>query len=159
MERAAVGEPGSTRRLDPGTIGVPEIERNVMWRSFRKAALFSAFVILFGMGLDLFFHFIGAPWASEVFVENILTGLLAGWAGFTFMEDRRHRTEERMEALAYLNHHIRNALTAIELSRYAPDDDQRLHIIEDASRRIEITIRKISEQEHVSIDYSDTVNP
>jgi len=130
-----------------------------MWRSFRKASIFGAVVISFGMGLDLVFHFIGAHWGSEVFVENILTGLLAGWAGFTFMEDRRHRTEQRMEALAYLNHHIRNALTAIELAKYAPDDDQRLHIIEDASRRIELTIRRISEQEHVSIDYTNTIIP
>jgi hypothetical protein len=57
-----------------------------------------------------------------------------------------------MEEIAYLNHHIRNALAAISLSGYAGDDSLRLEIVSDASKRIEMALRKMSEQEHVALE-------
>jgi hypothetical protein len=109
--------------------------------------------------------FLGAVWAvalhsrglsywDEVWMENLFTGTVAGGLIFFYMEERRMRTSNRMEEIAFLNHHIRNALTAINLSRYADDDSIRLQIVADASQRIETTLRKMSDQEHVSLEPS-----
>jgi hypothetical protein len=99
-------------------------------------------------------HSHGLSYSDEVWLENIFTGTVAGGLVFFYMEERRLRTSNRMEELAFLNHHIRNALTAINLSRYADDDSMRLQIVADASLRIENTLRKMSEQEHVALDPS-----
>lgn len=126
-----------------------------MQKSILRAILFSIFMIVLGESLGLFFHVIGVRWVFEVAAENVATGLLSGGLAFLYMEERRRRTEQRVEELAFLNHHIRNALAAIMLAPYAESDTQRLEIIRDASQRIERTIRKMSEQDHVSIEGTD----
>lgn len=128
-----------------------------MRRSLLQAFLFAFLLAVLGEGLTLLMHRLNMPWAVAEFSENIITGLAAGGVVFLYMEERRRRIESRMEELAYLNHHIRNALTAIMLAPYAATEDMRLTMIKDASARIEKAIRRMSEQEHVSL--ADSAEP
>ncbi len=120
--------------------------------SFLRAFLFTCLITLTGDALELWMHDLGLTPFRQFIFENILTGILAGAFIFFFLEERRRNTAKRVEEIAFLNHHIRNALTAINLSRYAGDDSLRLNMVADASQRIEATLRKISQQEHVSLE-------
>lgn len=122
-----------------------------MRRSVTKAVLFGATAGVTAEVLDLAFHSLGMPWQQEVSASNLLYAILIAAVSFHFLEERRRHAEQRVEELAYLNHHIRNALTAIKLARYAPDEDMKLQIISDASDRIEMTIRRMSQQENVRL--------
>jgi hypothetical protein len=125
-----------------------------MWSSVIRAVMFGVVLGLLGAVWSVAMHAHGFSYAEELWMEHLFTGTVAGGLVFFYMEERRLRTSNRMEELAFLNHHIRNALTAINLSRYADDDSMRLQIVADASLRIENTLRKMSEQEHVSLDPS-----
>jgi hypothetical protein len=123
-----------------------------MRSSFFRALIFGSFLGLLGEAWALVVHSRGLNYFDEIWIQNVFTGSVAFGLVFIYMEERRLRYTNRMEEIAFLNHHIRNALTAINLSSYAGDDSLRLEIVSDASRRIESTLRKISEQEHVSLD-------
>jgi hypothetical protein len=125
-----------------------------MRSSVIRAVMFGLVLGFLGAVWAIALHSHGLSYSDEVWLENIFTGTVAGGLVFFYMEERRLRTSNRMEELAFLNHHIRNALTAINLSRYADDDSMRLQIVADASLRIENTLRKMSEQEHVALDPS-----
>ncbi|SRR6266567_960814 len=127
-----------------------------MRSSFFRALIFGSFLGLLGEVWSLVVHSRGLNYFDEVWIQNIFTGSAAFVLVFVYFEERRLRYSNRMEEIAFLNHHIRNALTAINLSRYAGDDSMRLEIVSDASQRIERTLRKISEQEHVSLDSDES---
>ena len=123
-----------------------------MLGSLVRGLIFGCFLGLLGEGLAWLVHARGLDYIDETMMLNLLTGIVAAGLVFIYLEERRRRTMNRVEEIAFLNHHIRNALTAINLSRYAGDDSVRLEIVADASRRIEGALRKMSEQEHVSLE-------
>jgi hypothetical protein len=126
-----------------------------MRSSILRALIFGCFLGLLGAGWSMILHAHGLTDKDEVWIENAFTGTVAGGLVFFYLEERRLRTSKRMDEIAFLNHHIRNALNAINLSSYAADDSVRLEIVADASRRIENTLRKLSEQEHVALEPTD----
>ena len=123
-----------------------------MRSSVLRALIFGCFLGLLGAAWSMTLHAHGLTDKDEVWMENVFTGTVAGALVFFYLEERRMRTSKRMDEIAFLNHHIRNALNAINMSHYAADDSVRLEIVADASRRIESTLRKLSEQEHVSLE-------
>lgn len=117
-----------------------------------KSVLFGIAVALVGIALDvgtarLFNRF----WTAEV-IGNSLTGVLAGFAMFKYMAHRIKLSKQRSAQIAYLNHHIHNALEAIVLSHYTGDDVQRLRIVSDASERINETLARFTKDDRVSLD-------
>lgn len=130
-----------------------------MRKSAIPALLLCLGVITFSEVLDVTLHLEGVSWVREITVENVLTGLLAGALAFMYLEQRRTTSERRLEEIAYLNHHIRNALTAIKLARFAGDDSMRLQIIADASDRIEGTLRRFTQEEHVRLEDRPNTQP
>ena len=123
-----------------------------MRSSVVRALIFGCFLGLLGAAWSVTLHTHGMSEDNEVWMENVFTGTVAGALLFVYLEERRIRTSKRMDEIAFLNHHIRNALNAINMSHYAADDSQRLEIVSDASRRIENALRQLSEQEHVSLE-------
>jgi hypothetical protein len=117
-----------------------------------RALIVCAFLAFTGESTSMFVHARGLSYFDEVLIENVITGVLGGALILLYLEERRRRTTSRMEEIAFLNHHIRNALTAITLSGYAGDDTLRLEIVSDASRRIEMALKRMSEQEHVALE-------
>jgi hypothetical protein len=123
-----------------------------MRSSVIRAVLFGCFLAIMDEILAVIIHDRGLKYFDEVIIANLFSGVLGGTLLFVYLEDRKRRTKQRMEELAFLNHHIRNALMAIKFSSYAESDSMRLEIVSDASRRIESTLRQMSEQEHVSLE-------
>jgi hypothetical protein len=60
----------------------------------------------------------------------------------------QHRlTVARMQVIAEMNHHIRNALTPISLSAYASEDQQLIRAISEGVERIDWALREILPRE------------
>ena len=57
--------------------------------------------------------------------------------------ERRKRLRERIEAIANMNHHVRNALQVISLSAFSAVDQQQLQAVRDSVNRIQWALREI----------------
>ena len=115
-----------------------------MWRLFRNPildirmifpALFVGFVIAgCGFGVDYLFHS-----ASRLFASDVYTFIIACVLSYALMMyEKRRRTmlERRMMIAAEVNHHIRNALTAVVFTASVQNDPALETVIQDATARI-----------------------
>jgi hypothetical protein len=60
---------------------------------------------------------------------------------------QQQRTVARMQVIAEMNHHIRNALTPISLSSHVTDNQQRIRVISEGVDRIDWALREILPRE------------
>jgi hypothetical protein len=99
-------------------------------------------------GLLVFFLLIGV---YQLSLQFGITGWQSIWDDFVggavvgvllYIDERRRRRylAERLQTIALMNHHVRNALQAIKYARYTPDD---VRVIEDSVARIEWALREI----------------
>ena len=78
----------------------------------------------------------------SAFIVSCLIAKLANIA-----RQQHQRTLARMQVIAEMNHHIRNALTPISLSTYVTDSQQRLRVISEGVDRINWALREILPRE------------
>ena len=78
---------------------------------------------------------------SDIFVGLVTTAVTGAALGY----HRRHVQAEhiRMQQVAEVNHHVRNALTAISLSVYAKNDPQLEKITRESIQRIDWALREV----------------
>jgi hypothetical protein len=77
---------------------------------------------------------------------NYLPGVLAGVLAVKLIHgsiQNRDGIRERLEMVAEMNHHIRNALQVIELSAHSTRNEQAIASITQAVNRIERVLREI----------------
>lgn len=101
-----------------------------------------------GYGLDRLLVQEGLPRNAMMIFSNTLTGLFAGWLFQSFANHEKTRREvlsERMQTVAELNHHIRNALQVIKLwgGTKPALDSMQLQLINDSVERIEWALREV----------------
>ena len=72
---------------------------------------------------------------------------------YSVLHERDRRLRRRFKEVGYLNHHIRNSLTVIEMAEgYVSEAEERLQMVKNASSRIRRCVEKISRQEDCEID-------
>jgi hypothetical protein len=77
-----------------------------------------------------------------LYLDDIVLGLLAGLLIFVY-EQRRYRVlMDKIRVIAEMNHHVRNALQAIALSRFA-DESRQIQMLDESTRRIQWALQKI----------------
>ncbi|MFB3915300.1 MAG: hypothetical protein ACE14M_01115 [Terriglobales bacterium] len=79
-------------------------------------------------------------------VGDALTAVIAAALALTLVSrasERRRVVHERLEMVAELNHHIRNALEVIQMSVHTTKDKQAIAIINEAAERIQLALREI----------------
>ena len=120
-----------------------------------KAAAFAVVVAVVGLALDLVMdRLLHNFWRAEI-AGNVCTGMIAGYFMFRYMHYRHQLSHQRAAQIAYLNHHIRNAMEAIVLSHYTGDDVQRLKLMREASDRIQYTLKRFTADDSVSLETSE----
>jgi hypothetical protein len=119
-------------------------------RSPRLPSLLRRVGLSFGLGFALFvlgallqgvLHARGITGIS-IYVDDLVLGIVAGLVVFAY-EQRRHKAlAEKIEVIAAMNHHVRNALQAIS---YAPYTEQakQIQLIEQAVSRIQWALREV----------------
>ena len=78
----------------------------------------------------------------SAFVVTCLIGKLAN-----ITRQQRRLTMARMQVIAEMNHHIRNALTPISLSTYITENQQLIRVISEGVDRIDWALREILPRE------------
>ena len=78
---------------------------------------------------------------SDIFI-GIVTAIAVGF-GLHHYEQKVDRDRARVRMIAEMNHHVRNALTAISLSVYAKNDPELENITRDAIQRIDWALREV----------------
>lgn len=121
---------------------------------------FGVVVLMLGLGLDIIAHAFLDPsfpliWWKVRLCENTTGGIIAGIFAYYVLLDREQRLERRFREIAYLNHHIRNALSAIVLSQNVEiETKQRIEMVKDSSDRIRLSLEKITRAEDIG-DFRD----
>jgi signal transduction histidine kinase len=84
-------------------------------------------------------------WLAEAFSAFLVTCLVAKLVHMA--REQQRRTAARMQVIAEMNHHIRNALAPIALSVDAIENRQLIGIISDGVDRIDWALREILPRE------------
>lgn len=121
-----------------------------------KQPITRSVVILTGLGFAVFaflvselMHYWLVPELGrhgERVVAEAVTALIVGGLAVLLMREvttLRETTIARLQVIAEMNHHIRNALAAISLSAYVIEDQQSVRFISDAVNRIDWALREI----------------
>lgn len=89
------------------------------------------------------------PYRERVMAEGGSALILAMLAGKLLHSayKARQRTLARLQVIAELNHHVRNALEVISLSAYITRDEQAIRRIMEGVNRIDWALREILPQE------------
>jgi len=81
------------------------------------------------------------------YLDDMILGVLAGLLVFAYEQKRHNAMLKRMQVIADMNHHVRNALQAITLSCYA-DNTQQIQVIDESAKRIQWALRELLPQTH-----------
>ena len=88
---------------------------------------------------------------NAIYVIDAAVSLAIGLLSLRVMLDRRRQLRSlvrRLETIAELNHHIRNALYTIQMSAYEARDAVELRQINEAVERVQWALREILPQQH-----------
>ncbi len=121
--------PGSRVSRSPG--------RHVFFdaRVFISALLLGLMIGVCGFGLDCLVHHASRIYASDLYTCIVASAL--SYLVLIYEKRRRMIMARRMEIAAEVNHHIRNALTAIVFSASVENDQSLQLILKDATERID----------------------
>jgi hypothetical protein len=81
------------------------------------------------------------------YLDDMILGVLAGLLVFAYEQKRHNAMLKRIQVIADMNHHVRNALQAITLSRYA-ENSQQIQVIDESAKRIQWALRELLPQTH-----------
>ncbi len=119
-------------------------------RSGLLAFIITVAAFSLGMLQDTFLTHEGFTRWSLIVLSNMITGLIAGALFYQFATAERNRREflrERMQTIAELNHHIRNALQVIKFwgaqHQNCALDEMQIHLMRDSVDRIEWALREV----------------
>lgn len=77
---------------------------------------------------------------AQRFADDLLGGLIVGVISFLYERSRARYLASRLQVIALMNHHVRNALQTI---KYAQHTDQHVKLIDESVARIEWALREI----------------
>ena len=75
-------------------------------------------------------------WHVTATVDGLVQMLIVTVLGTIVLEQRRKRAIRRTLELAFLNHHVRNALTQMTMVSYVAAPEQQEHLLQDAASRV-----------------------
>lgn len=110
--------------------------RNSYWVIAVLAALIGLFSITGSIALDWLIHNVVRPVYASDILEGAVAGVVSG-AIMVRMQSRRRDLLSRMQIVEDVNHHVRNALTAITLSSSLRQDPELNAQVKEACERID----------------------
>ena len=119
--------------------------------SRRKLVLVTVAVVVFVALIAMFFDRLllreGVTRFDVLAISNLLTGVACGSLFYTLARherERRERINQRLQLIAEMNHHIRNALQVITFSVFDPQGrDVSMDKIRQALDRIQWALREV----------------
>jgi hypothetical protein len=110
------------------------------------AVLAAVLVFLVGAGLDWFVLHENESRTVAISLSDTLAAVIAGALVYRLLRyerERRAHLRQRLETIAEMNHHVRNALQVISLSNYSADSEQQLERIREGVNRIQWALKEV----------------
>jgi signal transduction histidine kinase len=117
-----------------------------IWKMVGIALLAGLVVFVIGAGLDWLLVREHESRRLTIEISDTLAAVVAGALVFRLLQyehERRRRLRQKLEVIAEMNHHIRNALQVISLSAASSGDQRQLDAIRDSMNRIQWALREI----------------
>ncbi len=117
--------------------------------SFKSVLAFLLFALLIwvvGYGFDRLLLKEGVPRFDVLLLANLLTGLVAAalfWQARSRTREKERLLEQKLETIAVMNHHVRNALQVVAYYGYQHDDNKAGTLINESIARIEWTLKEV----------------
>lgn len=125
-----------------------------------RAALWGLLISLIGFLLDYSIGQLHWSWITERVVENMFEGALFTLLIWAFLNAWEKSVRRRTKQVGYLNHHVRNSLTVIELAEgHVTQPSERLEMVKQASTRIRRCVEKVSQEEDCEINPQSPQEP
>jgi hypothetical protein len=112
-----------------------------------RAVLVGIVVAALGIAMDEAARVFEYPWFFERVLENVLEGLVIGLVVYWMSCLREKRIERRMKEIGFLNHHIRNAMQAIQLVTAQMPDTQQREAVDRCISRVVAALSRINREE------------
>jgi hypothetical protein len=99
-----------------------------------------------GFGFDRLLRREGATRTDILLTSNSLTGVVAGFLFYSLSNQHRERrrlVQQRLQIIAEMNHHIRNALQVIKYATVAQTHADSVELIHSSVERIEWILREV----------------
>jgi hypothetical protein len=99
-----------------------------------------------GYGFDRLLLKEGVPRFDVLLLANALTGLVAAalfLQARARAQEKERLLEQKLETIAEMNHHVRNALQVVAFYGIKCDDNQAGKLINDSIARIEWTLKEV----------------
>jgi signal transduction histidine kinase len=134
----------------PGMRPAPLVSSDPQLLSYRKIILLAlaaaVIVFLISAGLDWLLVYAHESRSAIIEASDAMGGIIAGALVFRLLQyerERRRIIRNRLETIADMNHHIRNALQVISGTAYSTADQQQLTAIRESVSRIQWALREI----------------
>jgi hypothetical protein len=115
-----------------------------LFQSLITAAMIGLFVGSVGVGLNAVWFYRQTSWHVTATVQGLVQMLIVTVLVTIVLEQRRKRAIRRTLELAFLNHHVRNALTQMSMVSYVADPGKQEHLLQDAAARVSEVLFRIA---------------
>jgi len=115
-----------------------------LFQSLTTAATIGVFVGLVGVALNAMWFYRQTSWHVTATVESLVQILIVTVLGTIVLEQRRKRAIRRTLELAFLNHHVRNALTQMTMVSYIAAPEKQERLLQDAAARVSEVLFRIA---------------
>ncbi|MGA7293390.1 MAG: hypothetical protein WBW85_12700 [Terriglobales bacterium] len=115
-----------------------------LFQSLTTAATIGVFVGLVGVALNVVWFYGQTSWSVTATVDGLVQMLIVTVLGTIVLEQRRKQAIRRTLELAFLNHHVRNALTQMTMVSYIADPEKQEHLLQDAASRVSEVLFRIA---------------
>ena len=115
-----------------------------LFQSLTTAATIGVFVGLAGIALNAVWFYRHTSWRVTAKVDGLVQMLIVTVLLTVVLEQRRKRAIRRTLELAFLNHHVRNALTQMAMVSYIADPEKQERLLQDAASRVSEVLFRIA---------------
>ena len=115
-----------------------------LFQSLTTAATIGVFVGLVAVALNAVWFYRQTSWHVTATVEGLVQMLIVTVLVTMVLEQRRKRAIRRTLELAFLNHHVRNALTQMTMVSYIADPEKQERLLLDAASRVSEVLFRIA---------------
>jgi hypothetical protein len=132
----------------PGDAPRPETKPTI-WQEWGGAVLLAAFsavlIFLVSLGADILMLRDHQPARLTVEISDAISAVVIGLLSyklFRLQQQRRENVRHRVEVIADMNHHVRNALQVISLTTHGSSTEE-IRTIRDSVNRIQWALREL----------------
>ena len=121
-----------------------------LFQSLITASVIGVVVAVIGVALNALRFYGNAWWYVSATTGAVVEMVIVTALVTNVIEQRRKRAIRRTLELAFLNHHIRNAITQMVMAQYVADPQQHGRVLREAFSRISQTLFRIADAQDLT---------